>query len=300
MKITNQIKSLLFLCSIAGLTCFVSSCLDDGGDGSSSTNATATTTPTTDAVTASSSSLANGVTLDLNPKIFFVDGSRFEYSNTESNSDFPATTSSSVSGTYSGTDTADGFIVDFTFDTPLESVEEFTIEFSEFQDINSTGRVDSFSYTATINGQTLPASNGAVLGGEITNTSVPEDERADFSGAPSKEEFEEHFIGGTFVIVDEFTFTMTFTSATEVTSFEENGEFEGTYTYERISENTGRIVFAFSSDDGSTESVADLTFANFFEVDFNVSTTDVDPTTNETFTSSSSGSAYLVPAGVSL
>jgi hypothetical protein len=249
MKLTASIASIV----LTPVIFLLASC--GGGGGSSSS-----------AVDAGAPVSVAGSEIVFNPRIKFLDETNFEYDNTlATNSDFPAGV---VTGTYltdlnkasrkltltlteTGTSKFGG--------TPLELI------LSGCKDEEGDGLIDSFSYTAS-HGAVQKTGGGIFTGGKPANPDASSSNVADVSGAPTKAEWEKYVIGKNIVEIDEegdYGYWKITDSSNYEAAYQAPGasiSVNGTYTYEKTSENTGNFTFKDSAWNGTVS----VTFVDFF------------------------------------
>lgn len=258
MKLTSSFASIV----LTPVIFLLAGC---GGGGSSSS-----------AVDAGAPDSVAGSEIVFNPRIKFLDGTNFEYDNTlATDSDFPAGV---VTGTYSTdlnkassdkakltlilteTDTSD---TSKFGGTPLELI------LSGCKDEEGDGLIDSFSYTAS-HGAVLKTGEGIFTSGKPANPDADPADVVDVSGAPTSAQVAKYIVGKNMVEFDvegergywKFTSASTY----EAVGYGGTTSVNGTYTYEKTSENTGEFWHKDSPGGGRGpgEETVKVTFFDFF------------------------------------
>jgi hypothetical protein len=229
-----------------------------GGGGSSSS-----------AVDAGAPVSVAGSEIVFNPRIKFLDETKFEYDNTLStNSDFPLGV---VTGTYATELNKASrkltLILSATvrskFDgTPLELI------LSECKDEEGDGLIDSFSYTAS-HGSVQKEGGGIFTGGKPANPDASSSNVADVTGAPTLAEWEKYEVGKNVVEIDDegnFGYWRLTSASTYEAHYQAqdrsgiSGTVSGTYAYEKTGPSTG----TFTVSDSLWGGVIRLEFIDFF------------------------------------
>jgi len=245
------------LSSIAFVALFLTGC-GGGGGSSSGTSTTKAGAPTSVA----------GAEIAINPIIKFgAGGSTFTYNNAlATESQFPAglingaftTSENNATGELTLTLSAAGF------------PNDLVLVLSGFLDDGGDGLIDSFSYEATYGTVSITGS-GQFTGGKPANPDVDSSSIPDVSGAPTEEEWINYAIGKYIVVIyddGEMEYLSITDSGNYATTDEEGTEY-GTYTYEKLTETTGKFGQRESDDTGwSWVGETTLTFDDFFSGSF--------------------------------
>ena len=256
----NPMKYLSLFTIILSL--LFSSCGDSGGSGDGSVTTSGASTP---------SSLPSGLVIAVNPKITFTaslsDGGTVAVSYENDGGDYPV-----YSGNVDVTMNKTGSQITLTFDfSAALPGTTLSMVLDGFTDRGGDGHTDEFTVTATIDGDTKPASTGQFVGGvKPTNENIPASQRVDISGTPTEQQFQNYLVGFAILVTDttdDDTAFIHFIDQTSVEFYDDDGEISrGTYTYSYNGGNPTLLISDMTESDGDVwSSNVSLSFDSFYK-----------------------------------
>jgi hypothetical protein len=227
--------------------------------------------PPSNASPAGAPSSVAGSEITINPVIKFgADGSTFDYDNTlATGSDFP-------SGTHEGDFAfrvieSTGQVILTLTATPAWPDGDLSLELSGFVDVDGSGRIDTFSFTASY-GAITTGGSGEFSGGKPANPNADASSIPDVSGAPTEDEWNKYIVGKNMVWYTPGDPDVTFVYVKDAVSYvatDEDGPWHGSYTYDKTGDNTGKITASeVYSNGGRWDMESIVIFDDFFSATF--------------------------------
>ena len=207
-----------------------------------------------------------GSEITINPVIKFgADGSTFDYNNNlATDSDFPP---GAASGTFTSSfdSSSEKVFLTLTAD-PVWLDGDLSLELTGFLDVDGSGLIDTFSYTASY-GAVTAGGSGEFSGGKPANPNADASSIPDVSGAPTEDEWNKYIVGKNAFFLSDDGSEADFVDIQDSGSFaatDEDGTEYGTYTYEKVSEITGNLTVK----EGGGQHRLLITFDDFFSGEY--------------------------------